>query len=300
VNLSEFTRDIVTLLESSIPRTVQLHLELPADVPPVDADIAQLQQLIMNLVINAGEAIGDAPGVVTVRTGVREFAHGRIPASLSESGIVPGRYVFLQVTDTGSGMDEITKQRIFDPFFTTKFTGRGLGLSSAQGIVRGHGGAIDVESSPGRGSAFTVLLPESLLRRTRTPELTGHQPGRVGSGAVLVVDDEEVIRRMARTILEQAGYGVITAQNGAEAISIVRKEAGQISAILLDMTMPVMSGAETLRQLREFQPDIPVILSSGFSEVEALERFPGNAVEGFVQKPYTAAHLIEKINAVCR
>ena len=163
VNLSEFTRDIVTLLESSIPRTVQLQLELPADVPPVDADIAQLQQLIMNLVINGGEAIGDAPGVVTVRTGVREFAHGRVPASLSENGIVPGRYVFLQVTDTGSGMDDLTRQRIFDPFFTTKFTGRGLGLSSAQGIVRGHRGAIDVESSPGRGSTFTVLLPESVV-----------------------------------------------------------------------------------------------------------------------------------------
>jgi PAS domain S-box-containing protein len=299
VNLSEFTRDIVTLLESSIPRTVQLRLELPADVPPVDADIAQLQQLIMNLVINGAEAIGDAPGIVTVRTGVREFAPGRIPPSLSENGIVPGRYAFLEVRDTGSGMDELTRQRIFDPFFTTKFTGRGLGLAAAQGIVRGHRGAIDVESAPGQGSTFTVLLPESVLSQIRVPESTGEPVGRVGSGTVLVVDDEEAIRKTARNILEKAGYSVVSAENGAEAISIFRKEAERISAVLLDMTMPIMSGAETLRQLREIRRGIPVLLSSGFSEMEALERFAGKAVEGFVQKPYTAAHLVEKISRIC-
>jgi PAS domain S-box-containing protein len=300
VNVSEFTRDIVTLLESSIPRTVKLQLELPAGLPPVDADIAQLQQLIMNLVINGGEAIGDASGVLTVRTGVREFAEGRVPASLSENGIVAGRrYVFLQVTDTGSGMDELTKQRIFEPFFTTKFTGRGLGLASAQGIVRGHRGSIDVVSSPGRGSTFTVLLPESFLQQTRTPHSASHRADRAGTGTVLVVDDEAAIRKLARTALEKAGYDVITAENGMEAISILRKAGGQIAAVLLDMTMPVMSGAETLRQVREIEPDIHVILSSGFSEMEALERFPGKAIEGFVQKPYTAAQLLQKINAVC-
>ncbi len=299
VNLSEFTRDMVMLLQSSIPRTVQLQLDLRADVPPVDADIAQLQQVIMNLVINGAEAIGDAPGVVAVRTGVREFAPGGIPASLRESGVVPGRYVFLEVRDTGHGMDELTVRRIFDPFFTTKFTGRGLGLAAVQGIVRGHRGAIEVETLPGQGSTFTVLLPESSLHVTRTPEkVRQHQAGRVGSGTVLIVDDEGAIRKMARTMLEQVGYTVILAENGEEAVSIFRKTASQISAVLLDMTMPVMSGAETLRQLRELKPDIPVILSSGFSRIEALERFQGATIQGFVQKPYTPAQLIEKINGV--
>ncbi len=224
VNLSEFTRDMAMLLQSSISRTVQLQLDLPAGVPPVEADIAQLQQLIMNLVINGAEAIGDAPGVVAVRTGVREFAPDGIPASLRESGVVPGRYVFLEVRDTGSGMDERTARRIFDPFFTTKFTGRGLGLAAVQGIVRGHRGAIEVESSPGRGSTFTVLLPESLLHATRKSEMAQqHQAGRVGSGTILIVDDEEAIRQMARMMLEQAGYTVILAGNGEEAVSIFRQ-----------------------------------------------------------------------------
>ncbi len=301
VNLSEFTREIVTLLQSSIPRTVQLQIQLSPEVPSVEADVAQLQQLIMNLVINGGEAIADAPGSVTIRTGVREFALGGIPPSLKDSGIVPGRYVFLEVSDTGCGMDEHTRQRMFDPFFTTKLTGRGLGLSAVQGIVRGHRGAIEVESSPGLGSRITVLFPESLLRQNRTPVSAERQVrkiDKVGNGTILVVDDQEPILRMARAILERAGYTVIVAENGEEAISLFHEDAGQISAVLLDMTMPIMSGAETLRQLRELKPDVPVILSSGFSEIEALARFPGSTVEGFLQKPYTAAVLIENMNRV--
>jgi PAS domain S-box-containing protein len=297
VDLSDFTRDIVTLVQSSIPRTVQLQLQLPAEVIPVEADIAQLQQVVMNLVINGAEAIGDAPGVLTIRTGVREIGPGQIRASLSASGTVPGRYAFLEVQDTGCGMDEATKQRIFDPFFTTKFTGRGLGLAAVLGIVRGHRGAIDVDSTLGRGSTFTVLLPVT-LSQVRTPDSIEQRAGRVGTGTILVVDDEEMIRKLARNILEQSGYTVIVAENGEQAIRIFREVAGQISAVLLDMTMPVMSGEKTLEQLRGINPGVRVLLSSGFSEIEALERFPGKAVQGFVQKPYTAAHLVEKISSV--
>ncbi len=298
VNLSDFTREIALLAESSIPRSVQLRLELLAKVPLIEADTAQLQQMIMNLIINAAEAYGEAPGGVTVRTGVREFAQGQIPASLSERGIVPGRYVLLEVSDTACGMDQLTKQRIFDPFFTTKFTGRGLGLAAVLGIVRCHKGTIDVESTPGKGSRFTVLLPEWLQTGTPEPEAE-QQAGRVGSGGtILIVNDEEAIRKMAQAILEQERYTVIAAENGEQAIRIFRKTAGQISAVLLDMTMPIMSGVETLRRLRQIKPDVPVVLSSGFSELEALERFPGKAVEGFLQKPYEMAQLIKKINSV--
>jgi two-component system cell cycle sensor histidine kinase/response regulator CckA len=190
VNLSEFTRDILTLVESSIPRTVELDLQLANELPVIAADIAQLQQLIMNLIINAGEAIGDAPGVVTIRTGVQEFAEGSLRTSLRlrNSAMISGRYVFIEVRDTGCGMDELTKQRIFDPFFTTKFTGRGLGLSAALGIVHGHRGALEVESTPGRGSTFTVLLPETTSHGR--VESTPKRADRAGSGIILIVDDE--------------------------------------------------------------------------------------------------------------
>jgi PAS domain S-box-containing protein len=296
VNLSQFTRDIVHLVRSSIPRTAELDLQLVEDVPLVEADIAQLQQLIMNLLINAGEAIGDVPGTVTVRTGIRELSGGDNPAGPRHADVVPGRYVFLQVSDTGSGMDELTRQRIFDPFFTTKFTGRGLGLSAVLGIVRGHLGAIDVESTPGHGTTFTVLFPETTLHIRPVP--THQRTRRVGSGTILVVDDEVAILKLTRFMLEKAGYRVVVAENGAVAIDIFRKDTGRIVAVLLDMTMPVMSGAETLQHLRDIRPDVPIALSSGFTELEALARFPVKTVEAFVQKPYQAAHLVEKINQI--
>jgi len=296
VNLSQFTRDIVHLVRSSIPRTAKLDLQLVDEVPLVEADIAQLQQLIMNLLINAGEAIGDAPGTVAVRTGVRELSQGNNPAGPKHLNVDPGRYVFLEVKDTGSGMDELTRQRIFDPFFTTKFTGRGLGLSAVLGIVRGHMGAIEVESTPGHGSTFTVLFPETTLHIRLEP--APKRALRVGSGTILVVDDDEAILKLTRIMLEKAGYQVVLAENGAVAIDILSQDRGQIVAVLLDMTMPVMSGADTLKHLREIKPDVPIALSSGFTELEALAHFPVKTVEAFVQKPYKAADLVEKLNQI--
>jgi PAS domain S-box-containing protein len=297
VDLSELLRKNAVLLESSIPRTVQLRLELSADLPPTEADTSQMQQLVMNLAINAAEAIGDGPGTVLIRTGLRDITGDSMRAQLQGAEITPGRYVFVEVQDTGSGMDEATKTRIFDPFFTTKFTGRGLGLAAALGIVRGHKGAISVDSCPGHGSTFTVYLP-AVTAEADAPFSGEAASGLPAPATVLVVDDEEIVRQTAKAVLQKCGYTVVLAGNGQQALEIFIRMASHISVVLLDMTMPVMSGEETLERLRAIRPGVPVVLSSGFNEVEALRRFQGKALAGFLQKPFTATRLAQKIGAV--
>jgi len=296
INLSELVSEISALLRTLIPKKVELRLDIRENLPPIEGDSGQIQQLIMNMVLNGAEAIGETIGTVLVTTGVQDVDEEYIRKAGLREGIAPGSYVYLEVHDTGCGMDEQTRARIFDPFFTTKFTGRGLGLAAALGIVRGHNGDIKVYSSPGRGSTFKVLLPRAAgsyeqARPTQVQELRG-------SGTILVVDDEEVVRQTARIALERYGYQVLTAENGMEAIEVFRPRADEISAVLLDMTMPVMSGEETLEKLVAIRPGVRVIVSSGYNEVEAVRRFTGTGVAAFLQKPYTAAQLAERIKAV--
>ena len=293
VDLSVLTRDIQGLIQTSIPRTVVLKLDLPEGLPSVMADVAQVQQLIMNLVINAAEAVGDAPGTVAITTGVQEIDDQYISAN----PIAPGRYVFLEVRDTGSGMDEETIGKIFDPFFTTKFAGRGLGLAAALGIVRGHKGSISVESNPGRGSIFKVLFPaaEEMVEPSGEREVS---PEFSGSGVILVVDDEEGVRKTAAAVLKSRGYSILEASNGQEGIEIFQQHSSQIGLVLLDLSMPIMSGEECLRKLKQIKPDLPVLLSSGFSESEATHRFQASGIKDFLQKPYTAARLIELVRTI--
>jgi CheY-like chemotaxis protein len=259
--------------------------------------VAQLQQLIMNLIINAAEAIGDNSGTVTVTTGELQISGSELKGAPGWSDpATPGRYVFFEVEDTGAGMDEATIARIFDPYFTTKFTGRGLGLSAALGIVRGHEGFIQVISSPGRGSTFKVLFPAA--REVIAPESVQQVKGDLtGSGVILLVDDEELVRRMAGAALTQLGYTVLEAGNGREAIDLFQRNSSGIRLVILDLSMPVMNGEECLTQLRRIKADIPVLLSSGFSETEAASRFQSAGVTSFLQKPYTAQHLAELVKA---
>jgi len=294
LNLDLQVQQILALIEASIPKGVRIELNFDRDLPHIEADAGQIQQLVMNLVINGAEAIGPGGGVVAISTSVQEVDQRVAKDNLAGDTIANGMYVVLEVRDTGIGMDAATQAKIFDPFFTTKFTGRGLGLAAVQGIVRGHKGALTISSEPGKGSAFRVYLPtarpQEFASAEALPLLTDFQ----GEGTILVVDDEELVRHTLQAALERYGYAVLTAGSGPDAIRMLGEAPDRISLVLLDMTMPVMSGADTLKGLLAVRADIPVIATSGYDEMEALRRF-GQRISGFIQKPYPPRRLAEKI-----
>ncbi len=293
LDISQQVREIAQLLESSVPRDIELTLNLDDNGVLIEADAGQIQQLVMNLVINAAEAIEKPPGTVVVTTRVEDLDAEYVRENMAGDNVVPGRFMMLEVHDNGKGMDEATIAKIFDPFFTTKFTGRGLGLAAVIGIVRGHRGAIKVYSHPGQGTTFKVFLPVA-RDQTRIPAVADGALNLRGDETILLVDDEESVQQMARTTLELYGYKVLQATNGREALEIFELKSWSISLVLLDMTMPVMSGEETLKRLKQIDPDVLVIASSGYNEIEALRRF-GTGVFGFLQKPYRAATLARTV-----
>jgi len=245
----------------------------------------------MNLITNAAEAIGEGGGVVRVSTGAVDADRTYLSGTYFDDRLPAGRYVYLEVGDTGCGMSLETQARIFDPFFTTKFTGRGLGLAAVIGIVRAHRGALKVSSQPGVGSTFRLLFPAT----DKTEEVLAERPAGVpawqGRGTILVVDDESGMRHLARAILEASGFTVLTACDGADALNVFRRHAGEVAAILLDLTMPVMSGEETASELRRIRAGVPIVLSSGYSEQEMAGRFAGKGLAGFLKKPYEPSDL---------
>jgi PAS domain S-box-containing protein len=297
LNLSDMVREISGLVQTSVPKQVQIRHQLSENLPGIDADPGQLQQIVMNLVINGAEAIGPEGGSVLVRTGIQPVDDQYID-TMSSAGelLVRGDYVSLEVHDTGSGMNAETLAKIFDPFFTTKFAGRGLGLSAVLGIVRAHKGALKVYSQPGQGTTFKVLFPASTNRVINVaPSYSG---SLAGTGTVLVVDDEEIVRQTATHTLQRYGYRTVTAESGSTAVELYKRQANGIVLVLLDLTMPGVSGEEALRQLQMINSKVRVLLSSGYNEVEAVQRFSGKGLAGFIQKPYTAAALAEKVKEV--
>ena len=300
LGLSALLRENVELLRAAISRTVTLSLCLPPHEVWMEADPAQVQQVIMNLLTNASEAIGDKPGVITLRTGVEECDATSLRRSRLDEKPAPGTYAYIEVSDSGCGMDAETQQRLFDPFFTTKFTGRGLGMSAVLGIVRGHKGTILVDSAPGRGTTVRVLFPACEVG-VEAPDGVpgGRAPGQripALSGPVLVVDDEEAVRRLCLEYVERhLGVHGIGAANGEEALRIFAERADEISVVLLDLTMPQLDGVATFRRLKDVRPDVRVILMSGYDERDATERFTHEGLAGFLQKPFLAHELVDKI-----
>jgi two-component system, cell cycle sensor histidine kinase and response regulator CckA len=293
VSITSLVEEMAQLLQAAISKKAVLRFLLDRDRTTVECDATQIRQVVMNLITNASDAIGDTSGVITVSTGLID-ADAKYLADIRAAELRPAQYVYIEVSDTGCGMDDATKAKIFEPFFTTKFTGRGLGLSAVQGIVRGHKGAIKVYSAPGRGTTFKVLLPAVDVS---TPDEPGPQFAEVAGRqrVILVVDDEENIRVFTRKALEIAGFRVLTANDGKEAIKLYRQNAADIAVVICDLTMPHLDGAATFRQLRRLSPGVRVILSSGFAEEEATAGLGGMGLGGFLRKPYRAAELLRAV-----
>jgi PAS domain S-box-containing protein len=296
IDLSELVSELAGLAQASISKKVQFRMDLAKNLPMAEADTTQLRLVALNLIVNGAEAIGEANGAMTIATGVADVDHTEAH-SLTGSDIAPGHYVYLEVRDDGSGMDEKTRSHIFDPFFTTKSAGRGLGLAAVLGIVRAHHGAIKVTSAPGQGSAFRVLLPAAAVRALQ-PAAALLSNGARGKGTILVVEDEPIVRRTTLAALTQYGFDVRAAENGAIAVEMFREMPDQIVLVLLDLVMPVMGGEEALGHIKRIRADVPVVICSGHNEVDTMDRFTGVDIAGIVKKPYTARQLVEQLRAV--
>ena len=300
VDISACARDINGLLRAAISRNVAVRLVLGQDLPAVESDRSLVEQIVSNLVINAAEAIGlEKTGCVTLRTAARDIAGSTIRNAVNGEWLREGRYIVIEVSDTGCGMDQPTKGRIFDPFFTTKFFGRGLGLSAVSGAVKTLGGGIVVDTSPGAGTTFRVLLP-ACGKPVAVPRDTAVPAPSKGAGTVLVVDDEPMIRRLGSKILKEAGYRVLVAGDGDEALRIFGEDPNRVDVVLLDMSMPGKSGKAVLAALQEQRHDVKVVFMSGFGESEALRVVGANRFLAFLQKPFNTGDLPGVIASVLR
>jgi two-component system, cell cycle sensor histidine kinase and response regulator CckA len=301
VDLNEVMRDNADLLRASIVRTATLDVDTAPDLPLIEADPGQIQQVIMNLVTNASEALGSEAGVIAIRTGVEESDEARLARSRLEGKPGPGRFVFVEVSDTGAGMGAEAERRLFEPFFTTKFTGRGLGMSVVSGIVRGHGGAIFVDSRPAEGTMVRVLFPASeTTRRERTGDDAASADFEMRGLKILVVDDEEPIRNVCAAFAERLGLIAVTASDGLEGLAILRALGSEIACVILDLTMPRMDGVRAFQEMKRISPDVPIILSSGYDEQHATSLFGGEGLAGFIEKPFRMRAFEEKLKKVLR
>ncbi|QEM70218.1 response regulator [Geobacter sp. FeAm09] len=298
LNVNAVIEEMTHMLEVSISKKAVLRYNLAHNLPDIDVDATQLRQVIMNLVINASEAIGERSGVIAISTGAVDCDRGYLSEMWIDDRLPEGLYIYLEIADTGCGMDKETISKIFDPFFTTKFTGRGLGMAAVLGIIRGHHGAIKTYSEKGKGTTFKILLPASSSSESGAAVLLHEGEALKGSGTVLLVDDEETIRALGKDMLQFLGYRVLTAADGRESLEIFRRNRDDIVCVILDLTMPHLDGEQTFRELRRIKPEVRVLMSSGYNEQEVTQKFLGKGLAGFIQKPYKVTELGRKLMGV--
>ena len=294
-NLSHLVRDMRHLLEISVSKKATLVFDLADTLPAVECDATQLRQVVMNLAVNASEALDVNQGLVQIATGAMACSRAYLLSTVLGEQVSEGTYVTLTVRDTGCGMTEDTRLRMFDPFFSTKFTGRGLGMAAVLGIVRGHRGAIRVDTSLGHGTTVTILLPASVKPLPNTPgKLPSQGDEWRGAGTALVVDDEQVVRTLAVHMLSKLGFSALSAGNGDEAVSLIRERGREIVLVLLDMTMPIYGGTEVYEKIRKLGMDVPVAFTSGYNKEDEISNMKDPRV-AFVQKPYQLETLRAKL-----
>ena len=297
VQLSSLVREMSELLQTVLSPKASLVLSLPHDLPHIRADATQVRQVVMNLLTNASDALGDEAGEIHLRTGTMDLDDEHAPEDWIGNALAPGAYVWLEVQDTGDGMDIETRRRMFEPFFSTKFTGRGLGLAAVLGIVRGHEGSLRVDSAPGAGTMFRVLFPQSEEQQIEAVEELVARPTTTPWGTILLVDDDDTVRLAAREILDYEGYKVMEAEDGVDALEVFDANPGKVDAVVLDLTMPRMDGIETFQELRKRNDGLPILLSSGYGE-SAVDRLPSRTNALYLRKPYTPAELLDAVAKV--
>jgi signal transduction histidine kinase/CheY-like chemotaxis protein len=297
LRLNEVVSEMTHLLQVTLSKKTELDLDLTPDLPPILADAAQLQQVVLNLVTNASEAIGPEEGSITVRTLLEDFDQARLETLCPAQGLAAGRYVLLEVTDTGCGMGPELVERIFDPFFTTKPKGHGLGLSAMHGILRAHQAGLVIRSIPGAGTTFRILFPAT-RESLQPPQQEDPGPAQVFQGLALVADDEPMVLDFAAAALESMGFEVIRARDGAEAVMRFLDHRDRLRLVLLDLTMPRMDGIETFTELRRIQPGIPIILSSGYDIDAAAQDLVAQGQAQFLPKPYPVKELRKLVGVV--
>ncbi|MFN7958915.1 MAG: transporter substrate-binding domain-containing protein [Holophagaceae bacterium] len=298
-DLNQVIREMVHLLEVSISKKVALRLGLAGVPVPIRADAAQIQQVLMNLVTNAADAIGNQEGTIRITTAVTALDRAYLDQVFQGQELQPGTYAVMEVQDTGCGMSPEVLSRIFDPFFTTKPTGHGLGLSATLGILRGHHAGLRIYSEPGRGSTFKVLFPAA----EGVADEEGPKPAAPVSLVglrVLLVDDEVMLRESTAEALQSLGVEVLLAGDGQEAVDQVTRQGATLDLVFMDLTMPRMDGREAFQQIRRLCPGLPVVLTSGYNEQESIQDFIGRGLAGFLQKPYTLKALGETLQRCAR
>jgi signal transduction histidine kinase/ActR/RegA family two-component response regulator len=298
-SLSQLVDEVVKMLNSAIKKNVTIKVDLNHDIPMIIGDSSQIQQVIMNLIINAGEAIGDNQGTIAVNLKKTVIDDSTTPETdYFGSRILPGSYACLEVSDSGCGMSDETKQRLFEPFYTTKFTGRGLGMSAILGIVKAHNGTLQLASTPDVGTTFKVYIPlNSVQEQFEDVMLIDTIETAISAkSTILLVEDDDMLRTMESALLETLGFSTITAANGREALELYKARINEIDLIMLDLVMPEMGGVEAYHELRKIDLEVPIIICSGYGVESVADIIETDVRASFLHKPYNTGELLRVLN----